>query len=383
MVKNHIQKRIIRKDEWIMPRRGECIYKRKDGRWEARYVKEVTPDGKKKYGSVYADSYSAVKDKQQYMQQMPRKKKLCCCNIKMEQLLFDWLDHIKTLVKLSSYCKYESLCNNHILPHLGSITLTEISRNSVELFARNQRASGRIGGGSLSVKTVNDILTVLRLAFEFAEEEYDTRMPKITYLREERQEARVLSIQEQQILSSYLLKDMDATKFACLLALYTGLRIGEVCALQWADISEKSITVNKTLQRLALNGGKTQIFITPPKSDFSKRVVPLPRFLLPYVTEMRRGEGYVLSTARCDHSEPRALQQGFRKIATGCGLENITFHTLRHTFATRCVEAGFDIKTLSEILGHADVKTTLNRYVHSSFEFKEQNMAKLTLKVNV
>ena len=366
-----------------MPRHGEHIYKRKDGRWEARFVKEIMPDGKKKYGSVYADSYSAVKDKQQYMQQMPRQKKLCRSNIKMSQLLWDWLDHIKTQVKLSSYCKYESLCKNHILPHLGSIELTLISRNIIELFARNQRASGRIGGGELSVKTVNDILIILGLAFEFAEQEYDVQMPKISYLRQERREARVLSTLEQQTLTAYLLEDIDATKFACLLALYTGLRIGEVCALQWSDITDKSIVVNKTLQRLHTNGDKTQIVITSPKSDSSKRLVPLPQFLLPYVTQLRRKEGYVLSSARCRHSEPRALQQSFKKITAACGLKNVTFHTLRHTFATRCVEVGFDIKTLSEILGHADVKTTLNRYVHSSFEFKEQNMAKLTLEINV
>lgn len=366
-----------------MPRRGECIYKRKDGRWEARYVKEISVDGKKKYGSVYAHSYREVKDKQQYFSMTPKQEIRCAVNLKVSDLMIRWLSHIQSQVKLSTYNKYVGLCENHIIPNLGTIPLTIITRSVVEDFSKRQLANGNVNGGKLSTKTVNDILIVLGLAFSFAEEEYNISLPKISFLREEKKEARVLSLEEHTTLTRFLLSDMDIYKFGALLALYTGIRIGELSALMWEDVQNNYLLINKTMQRLHEDGGKTRIVIDSPKSESSKRVVPLPEFLLPYVEKFRRPYGYVISTNRCIHTEPRALQQKFRSFTDACGLEDVTFHTLRHTFATRCVEAGFDVKTLSEILGHADVKTTLNRYVHSSFELKQMNMAKLACAFNM
>lgn len=360
-----------------MPRRGECIYKRKDGRWEARYVKEIGTDGKKKYGSVYAHSYRAVKDKQQYFSMTPLREIRCSANIKIVDLTMRWLSHIQSQVKLSTYRKYEGLCHNHINPKIGEIPMTLVTRAMVENFSREQLANGNKSGGPLSAKTVNDILVILGLIFSFAEEEYNIALPKISFLREEKKEARVLSVQEQTTLIRCLLTDMDIYKLGALLALYTGIRIGELSALLWEDIQHNCVVINKTLQRLKGDLGKTEIIIGSPKSDSSKRVVPLPDFLIPYIEKFRRPYGYVISTNRCMHTEPRILQQKFRTITDTCHLDDVTFHTLRHTFATRCIEAGFDVKTLSEILGHADVKTTLNRYVHSSFELKQMNMAKL------
>lgn len=365
-----------------MPRRGESIYKRKDGRWEARYVKEVGIDGKKKYGSVYAHSYREVKDKQQYFSMTPKQGIRCAVNLKVEDLMVCWLSHIQSQVKLSTYNKYEGLCRNHINPQIGGISLTIMTRTIIERFSREQLESGHRSGGALSAKTVNDILIILGLAFAFAEEEYNISLPKISFLREERKEARVLSTAEQRQLTSYLLLEMDIYKFGALLALYTGIRIGELSALMWEDVQSNYLLINKTMQRLRGDLGKTEIIIGSPKSESSNRVVPLPEFLLSYVEHFRKPYGYVISTNRCIHTEPRVLQQKFRVITDTCGLDGVTFHTLRHTFATRCVEAGFDVKTLSEILGHADVKTTLNRYVHSSFELKQMNMAKLEYTFN-
>lgn len=361
-----------------MPRRGECIYKRKDGRWEARYVREISVDGKKKYGSVYASSYRAVKDKQQYLMIAPRQEMRCINNIKVSQLVEEWLSHIHSTVKRSTYRKYEGLCRNHILPEMGNVTLTQLSRTMIQNFTETLAVSGRIGGGTLSTKTVNDILIILGLIFAFAEEEHELNLPKITLVREEKKEVRVLSECEQSRLVDYLLNEMDIYRFGTLMALYTGIRIGELCALLWEDITDSSVVINKTMQRLKGEDGRTAIIVDSPKSESSKRVIPLPEFLLPYVQQFRKHGGYVIDGGKSGHSEPRVMQQRFRKMANDVGLENVTFHTLRHTFATRCVEAGFDVKTLSEVLGHADVKTTLNRYVHPSFELKQKNMAKLT-----
>lgn len=295
--------------------------------------------------------------------------------MRLHVLTEQWLAQIHQRVKPSTYCKYEGLLRNHILPELGEVVLGEFTREMIVDFSRRRRECGRRCGGALSSKTVNDILVILSLCFEFAEEEFGLAMPKIRYLREDRREARVLTLTEQTRLTNHLLEEMDIYKFGTLLALYTGIRIGELCALQWTDIKKDRLCISKTMQRL----GKSGIHVGAPKSPNSFREVPLPVFLIPWVEQFRRPEGYVIRTPLSEHSEPRILQRRFQKIAKECGLENVTFHTLRHTFATRCIETGFDVKTLSEILGHSDTKTTLNRYVHSSFALKERYMSALRL----
>lgn len=366
-----------------MPRRGECIYKRKDGRWEARYVKDIGADGQKKYGSVYAASYRAVKEKQQQMIQTQPQTVSCSEVVYVSDLMEQWLRHIRNQVKPSTFQKYKGLISNHIISELGNIPLARVSRAMIEDFGERQQKHGRVNGGSLSKKTVNDILILLGLAFDFAEEEYSIALPRVRFFREEKKEARVLSWEEQKALTAFLVTDMDVFKFGVLLALYTGLRIGELCALQWEDITDGHIRVSKTMQRLKRDSGKTEVIVGEPKTKSSKRLIPLPSFLIPYVEQFRQPGGYVIRTNRSAHAEPRCVQFKFERLTAACGLKDVTFHTLRHTFATRCVEAGFDIKTLSEILGHADVKTTLNRYVHSSFALKQRNMEKLSLVVNL
>ncbi len=183
---------------------------------------------------------------------------------------------------------------------------------------------------------------------------------------------RVLSIDEQRILEKYLYSDINNYKMGILLALYTGMRVGELCALQWDDIKESTIIINKTVQRLKQNG-KTVLEITEPKTRTSNRKIPVPDFLTPTLNQYR-SSGAVLKNRKGKPVEPRLMQLTFEKYVNDCGLPKTNFHALRHTFATRCVEAGFDIKSLSEILGHTDVKTTLNKYVHSSLAQKQKNM---------
>lgn len=362
-----------------MPRRGECIYKRKDGRWEARYVKEITPEGQKKYGSVYAQSYRLVKDKQRQMLLKETKPHGEADTVYVSDMMYRWLAHIHPRVKPATLQKYESLTHNHILPAFGNCSLSSITKTMVNEFTEKHMENGRIGGGTLSRKTINDILVVLSLAMSFAEEEWDFQAPKIQLVREEKREARVLTREEQARLTTFLLDKMDIYKFGTLLALYTGIRVGELCALQWEDISDDCVCVSKTMQRLRQpESGKTSVVVGSPKSSSSLRKIPLPSFLKPYVDRFRASGGYVIHTQRRECAEPRSMQLKFSQIVEQCALKDVTFHTLRHTFATRCIESGFDVKTLSEILGHADVKTTLNRYVHSSFQLKCENMEKLS-----
>ena len=357
-----------------MPRRGENIYKRKDGRWEARYVKEITVDGKKKYGSVYAKSYCEVKAKQQSRILRPFKSSADSINIIVSKLMGEWLESINKQVKPSTLQKYIGISKNHIVPLIGTVPVRLISNSILRSFTDNLSMKNK----KLSNKTINDILTVLGLALKYAENEYEILTPTIHYLKTEQKEMRVLSYKEQQTLTNYLYSNMDTHSFGILLALHTGIRVGELCALTWEDITEKYIKINKTMMRIKKSSGKTEIKTGPPKSKKSNRFIPTPESLIPLIKHFQRGDNqYVLSNGYLSFTEPRLMQYKFEKIIEKCNLPKTNFHALRHTFATRCVEAGVDAKTLSELLGHSDVKTTLNRYVHSSFDLKQKCMLQL------
>lgn len=354
-----------------MPKRGTNIYKRKDGRWEARYVKAVNPDGTKKYASVYARSYREAKEKQLTQMQNVHLCRTGNMNMLLEELMWTWLHSRVNTIRRSTYLKYESMISNHLTSGIGHIQLKFITGQIIDSYVDEKLH----GPNALSPKSVNDLLTIMGMAFSYAEQEFGIQKPILRHVKEEREEMRVLSVDEQRVLEEYLFQDMDLYKLGIVLDLYTGLRIGELCALQWDDIQKGSVVVNKSIHRIRV-GNKTVLEFTSPKTPSSKRTIPLPSFLFDII-EKYRTDGSILKTPQGKQVEPRLMQMKFKKYLTSCGLEKANFHALRHTFATRCIEAGFDVKTLSEILGHTDVKTTLNRYVHSSYQLKQQNMEKL------
>ena len=354
-----------------MPKRGNNIYKRKDGRWEARYVKGISADGKKLYGSVYGKTYTEAKDKQ-VLFILNRLSTHKLTDISLSGLTHEWLNHIKNTVKKSTYQKYCSIVKNHIDTHIiGTLPVRVLSANSYSDYSKS-----KLDAGILSPKTVNDILIVIGMALSYAEEVYGIKKPKIQRVKEPKKEMRVLSIQEQKQLERYLYNDMNLYKFGVLLALYTGIRIGELCALQWDDVRSDCITISKTMHRIK-NEQHTIIEISEPKTPSSVRKIPIPQFLQSIIDKYRQPKGYILINRNGKYVEPRLLQLTFKSMIEDCGLSKTNFHALRHTFATRCIEANFDVKSLSEILGHSDVKTTLNKYVHSSFELKQENMKRL------
>lgn len=356
-----------------MPKRGLNIYKRKDGRWEARYVKGIGADGKKKYGSVYSYSYSDAKEKQKHCIANTKRTGKIGYNNTLSDLADEWLSNIKNSVKILTYQKYESIINNHIKTYFRGFSPDLITGQIVSEFSDNKISY-------LSKSTVNEILTVIGLIFSYGEKEYGIIRPNFKSIKTPLQEMRVLSIFEQKTLENYLLHETDIYKFGIILLLYTGLRIGELCALQWEDIKDGYINVNKTMHRIK-SGSKTEIIIESPKTAYSNRQIPTPDFLFELINGFRE-KGSVLKTNSGKPVEPRVMQLRFSSYLKSCGIKNATPHCLRHTFATRCVEAGFDIKSLSEILGHSSVKITLDRYVHSSFEQKQKNMKLLTPVVN-
>ena len=298
----------------------------------------------------------------------------------------EWLTISRNRVKPSTYAKYRNIILHYIIPHIGPRYPQELTtllmEQYVELLLREGSARSDKG---LSPKTVHDTLCVLRAVIAYIRRQPDSQMPEIEIVppRCQKRQIRVLTMAEQERLIRYLRKDTDDCKFGVLLALLTGMRIGEVCALQWRDISlpDRVIHVRATMQRLQVQNAeqKTAICIGAPKSENAARDIPLSPLAVQLCAGFTRPEpeAYIL-TGQPSYMEPRALQYRFARYTQQCGLEHVNFHALRHTFATRCIEVGFEVKSLSEILGHSNVKVTLDRYVHSSMELKRTNINKLS-----
>ncbi|MBP3856662.1 MAG: site-specific integrase, partial [Ruminiclostridium sp.] len=164
--------------------------------------------------------------------------------------------------------------------------------------------------------------------------------------------------------------------------LYTGIRIGELCAMQWKDIDleKRTLTVKKTIQRIQTpdNTKRTKLVITEPKSQSSIRIIPIPECLAEKLGSYVGNEDDYILSGTSKPVEPRTMQNRFARILKNANLPSLHFHSLRHAFATKCIALGFDVKTLSEILGHSSIELTLNRYVHSSMDRKKACMDKLT-----
>lgn len=363
--------------------KGENIYKRKDGRWEARYVKSRTPSGKIQYGFCYGKSYKEAKEKANKCKAeiinnpdivfgKSRKKISDYCD--------EWLQSKKFSLKDSTYIKYETILRRHIKPTFGMYTIETLKSTYIDKFIEEL-----ISTENLSPKTVKDILIVLRSILKYASK-LNPNQPiyiDFSYPKCSKKQMRVLTQEEQVEFVEYLTNNLDPCTFGILLSMSTGLRIGEICALKWNCISleESTLYVCQTMQRLHQiedANNRTRIVITSPKSETSKRLIPLPESIYIICKKMvpEDRDTYVL-TGTAKYMEPRTLQYRLKKYADDCNIDNLHFHALRHTFATRCVEVGFEIKSLSEILGHATTTMTLDQYVHSSMDLKRNNMKKL------
>ena len=370
-----------------MSRKGENIYKRKDNRWEGRYIKGYCEDGALKYGYVYASTYTQVKERLQ------KAKTNLAIGVKMgnrskrkfDDYAAEWLQVNRHKITESTYVKYLTVVDKHLIRAFGGMRPEMITTAIISDFAARL-----VNVDGLSPKTATDILTILSSILKYARKTLGAIMPEveIIYPKIVKKEMRVLSRSEQDRLIAELTRDMDEYKFGILLALSTGLRIGELCALKWEDVNFEDgfIRVRSTMQRLknteasTLKYFSTKIVISAPKSEGSARLIPMTENAWTLCKRFCRGgaTAFVLTGDTNRYCEPRKLQYHFWRITRKVGLEKVNFHALRHTFATRCVEVGFEIKSLSEILGHSSPKITLERYVHSSMELKRDNMSRLS-----
>lgn len=292
--------------------------------------------------------------------------------------LLGWLDYKHAIVKNSTYMKYRNSINKHIIPKLGSFDIKILDNNIVQRFINQKLSAEKC---SLSPKSVRELVNIIKNTLAYAENYgFQSKCKcELLIVRNSFKPIRVLNKNEEKALLNTLESDINIFKLGILISLLTGVRIGELCALRWEDIDFKEclITVNRTMQRVQVEGkdNKTEIIITTPKTNASIRQIPIPKMLVDYIIGFKSSnDQYILTNKNGNYIEPRVMQYKFKKYIQIAGISDANFHALRHTFATRCIEAGVDVKVLSEVLGHSNVNITLDRYVHNSIDYKKDNI---------
>lgn len=369
----------------------ENVFLRKDGRFEARYRKGRDNNGKLIYGYCYGKTYEEAWEKARWLQLQEPPDTSMSLEERRESTFAhycnSWLISNRRRLKESSNAKYLADIKNHILPFFGKRFLWEITSEEMDMFIQLLLYEKK-----LSPKTVRNILALFHSIYVYAGRRSGRKLPEleIIYPKQQKKSIRILDEGEEQRLMMFLAREMDLCKFGVYLALRTGIRIGEVCALRWMDISLEThtISISQTAQRIQSpdpgNKSKTQVVIGAPKTESSYRIIPLmPDLAALYVRFASRDPSAFVLTGTRQCMEPRKLQRRLKDYMTQCQISSVHFHTLRHTFVTRCIEAGFDVKTLSEILGHSNISVTLNQYVHPNLEQKRENMSRLKTVIHV
>ena len=250
----------------------------------------------------------------------------------------------------------------------------------------NEFINKKLAGG-LSASYVRDIITVFKSMLRYAQEEYGFKLSlkNVVLPKNEKKQIERISDVQQKRLVAYLKGNMSLTAFGILLSLGMGLRIGELCGLKWEDVDfqHKILHIRRTVQRITSANGnrKTKIVISTPKSATSFRDLAIPDYLMEYFRTFRNEADFFILSAFDKPVEPRTMQYRYKKILQAADIENHNYHKLRHTFATNCAEHGFDVKTLSIILGHSTVNLTLNRYVHPDHTHERKLMNSMCLRL--
>lgn len=298
-----------------------------------------------------------------------------------EYWLLEWLDYKHAIVKNSTYMKYRNSINKHIIPNLGLFNIEDLDNDVIQKFINQKLSAEKY---RLSPKSVRELVSIIKNTLTYAEN-YGLQSKckcELLIVRNNYKPIRVLNKNEEKLLLNTLENNIDIFKLGVLISLLTGVRIGELCALRWGDIDFKEgvMTINRTMQRVQVEGksNKTEIIITTPKTNASIRQIPIPKILIDYITDFKSSKyQYILTNNKGNFIEPRVMQYRFKKYIQTAGISDANFHALRHTYATRCIEAGVDVKVLSEILGHSSVNITLDRYVHNSIDYKKDNIERL------
>ena len=299
------------------------------------------------------------------------------CNKSYAEILNNWLLEKKNYIKEQSYVKYHNVISNNIIPLLGKYRINKITQDVLDNYFQSSYFC------YLSLSTQNTIYYIIKSSInnkKISFEKYTIKKPKckINYLTNK----------EEKILIDYILNNINLNNLGILICLYTGIRIGEVCSLKWGDIDfvNNTISINRTSQRISNVSdreiSKTKIIVTTPKSINSIRTIPIGISVIDILKSYCSNKDCYILTGTNNPKDTRVYEKHFERLLIKCNLRKINFHSLRHTFATRCIESGIDIKSLSEILGHSNYSVTLNIYVHSSIDQKRRSIDKMVEFVN-
>lgn len=302
----------------------------------------------------------------------------------------NWLDewynnYILYNLKPKTCERYSQIIKQHLKIKLGEYELEELTPLVLQRFiAELMRTGNLINGNGLASNSVNGIITVIQNSLKTAyiigmSNEYSA--DRIKRPKSKEKKLSCFTLQEQKKIEQYILSNNKRKLFGIVFCLYSGLRIGELLALTWADFNfiKKTVTINKTCSNIRNNSGKSGYMINEPKTDSSDRIIPLPEQLFAILIEYKKKSlsDYVIESEKGEPIAVRSYQRSFELLQKKLGIDRKNFHSLRHTFATRALECGMDVKTLSEILGHKNPNITLNRYVHSMSEHKKDMMNRI------
>lgn len=369
-----------------MARKGENIFKRKDGRWEARYIHHYEK-GKPKYRYIYASSYVEAKEKRS--QERTDLPELMVGSAREPNTFCDlagvWLENIRHTVRESTFTRYYRIVEKYLLPHMRGQNLKKIDQTYLSDLTGELLDHGGTKGTGLSAKTTTDILCVLKAILRYGREKGFPALDadSVHFPQKTSKVSGIVTEKDRKQMERVIMEDFNLTGLGILFTLFTGVRIGELCGLRWEDINfpDSTVRIRRSVERIADLDPKTQtktkVVLTLPKTESSVRVIPLQSFLVSVLEQYKREPECYLLTGTTEHMEPHTYYSKYRRYLKKNHLCYYSFHSLRHTFATRCVEAGFDAKALSEILGHSNVTTTLSVYVHPTLQQKRSQMQRL------
>lgn len=361
-----------------MSKRGENIYKRKDGRWEARHKQ---PDGKyvSTYGKTYSEAKKKLREKLQKMGDFKQGEQ----NQRIIEQLNNWLNECAKRVKLSTYENYYYCMKTYVWPFFEETKNNTINKANLNSFVEKIYTNQMLSDASRK-----KILTIFKIALKFIMKENQFKSDLLKSMKIPKTQSRIIQVfeaNEQIKVEQELIKTRNLKAVGILLCFYTGLRLGELCAVKWSNIDHisKTITITGTLSRkknFDSGSNKTKLHISSPKNNSSQRCIPLPQFLAEVLkdcaTQASDHDSYLLSNTHAP-IDPRTVQRFYERILQKANVRYRKFHTVRHTFATRALEMGIDVKTVSDLLGHSSVTTTLNIYAHSLMEQKKKAIAML------
>ena len=290
-----------------------------------------------------------------------------------------WKEYKRPYVKQSTMAAYVLILENHVLPYFGDGD--SIHEQAVQAFVLQKLGNG------LSVKTVKDILIVLKMVMKYGAKnewmtycEWDIKYPTTSINKE----LEVLSVANHRKILNYIQSHFTFTGLGIYISLSTGLRIGEIRALKWSDINvtDGTITISRTIERIYIIEGEkkhTELVINTPKTKNSCREIPMSKELLAMMKPLKKvvNDDFYVLTNNERPAEPRTYRNYYNRLMARLNIPKLKYHGLRHSFATRCIEAGCDYKTVSVLLGHSNISTTLNLYVHPNMEQKKRCITKM------